>query len=40
METYIETTKRELKQQGDISDSRGYNNLSKGDRIAMKELSE
>ena len=40
IETYIEATERELKQQGDISDNKGYNNLSKGKRIAMKELSD
>ena len=40
IETYIEATERELKQQGDISDNKGYNNLSKGERIAMKELSD
>ena len=40
IEKYIEATERELKQQGDISDNKGYNNLSKSERIAMKELSD
>ena len=40
VETYIEATEREFKQQGDISDNKGYNNLSKGERIAIKELSD
>ena len=40
IETYVEATERELKQQGDISDNKGYNNLSKGETIAMKELSD
>ena len=40
MKTYIEATERELKQKRDISDNKGYNNLSKDERIAMKELSD
>ena len=40
IETYIEATEREHKQQGDISKTKGYSNLSKGGRIAMKELSD
>ena len=40
VETYIEATERELKQQGDISDNKGYNNSSKSERIAIKELSD
>ena len=38
--TYIEATERELKQKGDISDNKGYINLSQGERIAMEELSD
>ena len=40
IETYIEATEKELKQQGDISENKGYNNLSKVERIAMKELGD
>ena len=40
MKTYIEATERELKEKRDISDNKGYNNLSKDERIAMKELSD
>ena len=40
IETYVEATERELKKQGDIKDNKGYNNLSKNERIAMKELSD
>ena len=40
VETYIEATEREFKQQGDVSDKKGYNNLSKGERIAIKGLSD
>ena len=40
IETYIEATERERKQQEDIKDNKGYNNLSKDERIAMKELSD
>ena len=40
IETYIEAKERELKQQGDISDNKGYNNLSKGETTAMKELRD
>ena len=40
IETYIEAKERELKQQGDISDNKGYNNLSKGETTAMKELHD
>lgn len=40
IKTFIETTERELKQQGDISDNKRYNNLSKGERIVLKELSD
>ena len=40
IETYIEATERELKQHGDISDNKGCNNLFKGKRIAMQELSD
>ena len=40
IETYTEATEREPKQQGDISGNKGYNNLSKGERIAMKDLSD
>ena len=39
VETYIEAKERELKQQGDISDNKGYNS-SKSERIAIKELSD
>ena len=38
IKTYIEATERELKQQGDICDKKGYENLSKGETIAKKEL--
>ena len=40
VEIYIKATEGELKQQGDISSHKGYSNLSKGERIAMKELSD
>ena len=30
----------ELKQKRDISDNKGYNNLSKGERITLKELND
>ena len=40
IETYIEATERELKQHGDISGNKGCNNLFKGKRIAMQELSD
>ena len=40
MKTYIEATERELKQKRDVSDNKGYNNLSKDERISMKELSD
>ena len=40
IETYIGATEKELKQQGDTSGNKGYNNLSKGERIAMKEVSD
>ena len=40
MKTYIEATERELKEKRDISDNKGYNNLSKDERIAMKELND
>ena len=40
IKTFIETTERELKQQGDISDNKRYNNLSKGEGIVLKELSD
>ena len=40
IETYIEATEKELRQQGDISDNKWYKNLSKGERIAMNELSD
>ena len=40
IETYTEAKERELKQQEDISYNKGYSNLSKGGRIAKKELSD
>ena len=40
MLSLIQYIKDNLKQQGDIIDNKGYNNLSKGARIARKELSD
>ena len=40
IETYIAAAERELKQQRDISDNKGQKNLSKSERIALKELSD
>ena len=40
IKTYVEATGKELKQQGDITENKGYSNLSKGERIAMKKLSD
>ena len=37
--TYIEATEKELKQKGDIKGKKVHSNLSKDERIAMKELS-
>ena len=39
IETCIEGTETELKKQEYISNNKGYNNLSKGERIALEELS-
>ena len=40
IETNTEAKERELKQQEDVSYNKGYSNLSKGGRIAKKELSD
>ena len=39
IEIYIKATERELKGQGDISENKGYNNLSKVERIGLKETN-
>ena len=40
IKTYIEATETELKQHGDSSNNKGYNNLFKDERITLKELSD
>ena len=40
IETYIEAAEKELKQQGKIGGNKGYSNLSKVERIALKEVSD
>lgn len=39
IEAYIKATERELKGQGDISENKGYNNISKVERISLKETN-
>ena len=39
IEAYIKATEKELKGQGDISENKGYNSLSKVERIALKETN-
>ena len=40
IEKCIEAIETELKQQGNVSDNKGCNSLSKGERLALKELSD